>query len=147
MSYRFLHSLFSGTLFVCGAVLFAHTYDARYLQMGGEVNSLFYPRFLFVIWMVMSAGMLWQSRRISPDESRPYAWRQLGIATSCIALFLVLFAYVGFIVASTVFFILFAMFLGVRAVPRLTALAIAYSVCIYYLFTRVLQISLPTLGG
>lgn len=147
MSYRFAHGLFAATLLMCGAALYAHTYDAQYLDMGGATNSLFYPRLLFAVWMGTSILMLRETWRLPEGTARPYAWRQTLAGVGCIALFLVLFVWLGFVISSIVFFTLFALFLGARAPLKVLALATVYSLFIDYVFTSLLHISLPALGG
>lgn len=146
MSYRFLYGMFAATLLACGAGLYAHTYDAQYLEMGGATNSLFYPRLLFAVWMGASALMARDALRTPAGTARPFAWKQTMAGVGCIVLFLALFVWLGFVISAVVFFTLFALFLGARAPLKVLALAVVYSLFIDYVFTRILQISLPALA-
>jgi hypothetical protein len=147
MSYRVLQCIFSGVLFICGAGLFIHTFDSRYAAMGGEVSSLFYSRFLFLIWSVCAAIMIFQALRTEPTEVKPYAWGQTFLAAACVGLFLMLLFKIGFIISSIIFFVLLSLLAGERAYVRLGIVAVVFSISIYYIFNNFLHIRLPAFWG
>lgn len=146
MPYRSLQSFFAATMLLCGLGLFLHTFSAEYDAMSDNAGALLYPRFLFFLWILTSVGVLWDSLHLDAKTIKDVEWLRVIMASAIVGLFIFLFSVVGFVIASSLFFSLFAIFLGARNFALVIGLAVVYSYGINYIFTQLLQISLPALG-
>lgn len=102
-----------------------------------------FPKFLFVLFALCGAGILWEGRAGQKTEKPDFAWESTLKLLLVFTLYVFGFEYLGFL-ASTVVFLAAAMYLmNEKRVKILVIVPVFTSVCIYFLFTELFLIPLP----
>ncbi len=92
-------------------------------------------------WHAMSGG--WRDVPLDQSGHEAPDWMAFAIISGGIVLHMVLIAWAGFIIASTLMFLLIARGFGSRRAVRDAAVGLALAVAAYFLFTRALGLRLP----
>lgn len=92
-------------------------------------------------WHAMSGG--WRDVPLDQSGHEAPVWMAFAIISVGIVLHMVLIGWAGFIIASTLLFLLIARGFGSRRAVRDAAVGLALAVAAYFLFTRALGLRLP----
>jgi putative tricarboxylic transport membrane protein len=115
------------------------------------ITPRFYPTAISGLLAFLGACLIWQSfqerkKHSAPDESAGAPnWGAAIWVMGALLLSAFLIERLGFVVSSTVLFVLSARGFGSRQFVRNTLLALAICFPIFWLFTLVLKVSLPQL--
>lgn len=82
-------------------------------------------------------------REAVSDEDEKTDWRKFGLLLLALLLYVFLLAPLGYIVATTLFFVGAAWVMGSRKVVRDLVVGLAFSAAIYFGFTELLSVRLP----
>lgn len=147
MQYKYREALFGAAMLVAGLLLFMHTYADQYQNLltnnAEHVSPMFYSRVILGGWCLMALGMCVQPLLSQKNISKPFNWRSVFIALGMIGLLVTAISYVGFVIAASLFFFAFAVYLGFKnkLVAALAAVGISYG--IFLIFDMVLGVILP----
>ena len=108
----------------------------------------FFPTWLSGILLVLSLVYLYQSVRSSTHDGDPMpsrkAQKKILIILGCMALYLILLPYLGFVLSSTVFLFLL-LFKGYKWYTNLL-ISVAASLILFVVFDQLLGVQLPVNG-
>ncbi len=77
------------------------------------------------------------------DEEEKTDWRKFGLLVAALVVYVFVLAPLGYIVATTLFFVGAARAMGSRRLVRDIVVGIVFSVAIYFGFTELLSVRLP----
>ena len=92
-------------------------------------------------WHALSGG--WRSVPLDQEGHDAPDWISFGIVSVGIILHMVIIGWAGFIIASTLLFVLVARGFGSRRLVRDAVIAVVLSVVVFFIFTQALGLSLP----
>ena len=91
-------------------------------------------------WQAMAGG--WRNVPLDEAHTRP-DWAPFAIITAGVLLHMAIIGWAGFVIASTVLFVLVARGFGSTRIVRDAILAIVLSIAVFLIFTLALGLSLP----
>jgi len=137
------------------AALLPHVWQLGGIRRFGEVGSGFWPLLILAFATALSLILLFQglwkitrdSRLETPAQPTPGGAARC-LATMAIVLgYLLLMPWVGFIVATPVFVLIFMLGLGERRVGLLSTAPLLITIGFFLFFIRFIQIPLPRGSG
>jgi len=137
-------------LLALGAFVFFETRSIPDTHGAGQIGPRFFP-YLIGLGLTASGGILgWQVisggwRNLpsdAPGHDRP-DWIAFALVSAGIILHMVLVGWAGFIIASTVLFVLVARGFGSTRILRDVAIGAALAAAAFFVFTVALGLSLP----
>ncbi|GAA4906149.1 putative tricarboxylic transport membrane protein [Stackebrandtia albiflava] len=149
--------VFAGVLFVSGGGLFWYAFT----ESGDDPITLDSPHLAPLVvtglWTVLAAVLLVKSL-VRPDEAPPadpetdagetdpadVRWLTPALLAVALVGYVLLLPTVGFLITTTVFFFAAAVILGSRRWWRDGVIAVVLSTAVYFAFTRLLDIFLPS---
>ncbi len=142
--------LISLVLVFIGAFVIYETRGIAETQGYSQVGPRLFPYIIGTALTLCGAVLCWHAisdgwRAVPLDQPGHDApdWMAFAIIGGGIVLHMVLIAWAGFIIASTLMFLLIALGFGSRRTVRDLAVGLAISVAAYFLFTRALGLRLP----
>lgn len=147
MQYKYRESLFGATMLVVGLILFMHTYADQYQNLltnnVENISPMFYARVIFGGWCLLALGMCVQSLLFQNNIAKPFNWRSVFVALSMIGLLVIAINFIGFIIAASLFFFSFAVYLGFKSKIIAAVAAVGISYGILLVFDKILGVILP----
>lgn len=92
-------------------------------------------------WHALSGG--WRNVPLDQEGHDAPDWLAFFVISAGVILHMVLIGWAGFIIASTLLFVLIARGFGSRKPVRDLGIAVALSTVVFFLFTKVLGLNLP----
>lgn len=142
--------LLSLVLVFIGAFVIYETRGIAETQGYSQVGPRLFPYIIGTGLTLCGAVLSWHAisdgwRDVPLDQPGHDApdWMAFAIISGGIVLHMVLIAWAGFIIASTLMFLLIARGFGSQRTVRDLAVGLAISVAAYFLFTRALGLRLP----
>lgn len=122
------------------------TQTASYEQIGPRLFPLVVGAALVIFslvltWQALAGG--WRNMPEGQEEHKTPDWVSFGLIGAALVLQMVLMKAVGFVLASTLLFVLVARGFGSKRWKRDLAIGAAVSIAAFVLFTAALDLSLP----
>jgi len=148
MSYRKVELTFSALFFLLGMLLFIHTFDSSYAVLETDLSKgpVFFPRIVLTVWMGCCLA-IFINGFFKKDASKNFLWGKVLTGWLLIGAFVFLYDIIGFIASGLLFFFSMAWFMGYRNKLILIPTVFGYVLTLYFVFTRALGFSLPSLPG
>jgi putative tricarboxylic transport membrane protein len=136
-------------LFVVGLVA---TIEARKLSIGefGRPAAGFFPFYLALVFSLISAALIWQSRQTETTERLPRQGatkvpQPVKVATTLLALIVYVFAleWLGYILATSILMLVLFKAVDPLTWPAAIGGSLSTSLLSYFVFKVWLQVSLP----
>lgn len=131
---------------VIGGILLKETYAERvvFYASPDELGPMTYPRYLLWGWLGLSVLYLIFPRK-PIDAERIKEWLpSIAAVIASITVYILLFKYIGLLLSTFCFLLLFFYILKYRDPKRVLALACATSVTIWVIFEKLLAIPMPS---
>lgn len=142
--------LISLALFALGSLVVYETQSIAETQDDSHVGPRLFPYIIgvgFTLcgavlgWHALSGG--WRNVPLDQEEHDAPDWVAFFVISAGVILHMMLIGWAGFIVASTLLFVVVARGFGSRKPWRDLGIAVALSTVAFFLFTRMLGLSLP----
>lgn len=145
------HDVFISLVLIAFSVVFLWT-SKNFPDLSGV-----FPQFFLVVLIVLAAIVLYRAvkesarvndlrakgEEVSPDLTLSSISLPMQ-GWACVLAYSLAIHYIGFFVSTTVFMVLFMLFLGIRKWPQILLPTIGTDVFLYLLFVRQLKLSLPS---
>jgi putative tricarboxylic transport membrane protein len=142
--------LISLALLAIGSFVVFETQGIAETQGYSQVGPRLFPYLIGAGLSLCGAWLGWQAltggwRNVPLDEGTHAApdWMAFVIISAGIVLHMVLIGWAGFIIASTLLFVLIARGFGSRRPVRDLGIAVVLSTVVFFLFTKALGLTLP----
>jgi uncharacterized membrane protein YhaH (DUF805 family) len=144
---RIAELLFSAVFMFISIALFIYTFFSDVQMAGGGVehSAMFFPRIIIGLMVLLSFGMIIEAVVKKQDNKARQNWIVLICAIVLVGLFISFFKTLGFLITTFIFITGYGYALGYRKKLLLIVISSLMSVIIWYIFTAVLEISLPGL--
>lgn len=136
-----------------GFVCLAITLLIFALNMGLPSDAAMMPRLLAAFLTILSILIIYHGMRKSQDpaeaEKKELTWDVLKIPviTWCIvALYVALFAFIGYIPATAIILIILMRFMKQTSWPIIITIDVVYLLLMYFVFARMLNVSIDGFG-
>lgn len=139
------HSVFGGMLFLVGAALLVHSFDAHYegMGIGANVGPMYYPRILLWLWCALSLVLVVQPLLGREKDVPSQRWLPLAGIVVLVSAGAILMTVIGFLFSTILFCVSASLFMGYRRIGGLLLTGIGFPLGTWYLFQEVLLIPLP----
>lgn len=143
---------FAGSLFLLSLVVFWDTHRLILPTNNTVVSPRTFPYIVATVLMVASIGIMIEvlkGREALPEGAEPGApfqradFRTMATIVASIGLYTFLLERTGYVISSTIAFWGVAYAFGAKRMLRLGAIALIFSVIVYFSFTNLLGIQLP----
>lgn len=130
---------------IAGTVMLRATYTAEtgFLAYSVGMGPMTYPRYLLFGWL--SASVLYFILRGTDGEGESIreSLKAVSIAVLVIAAYVVMFCFLGFLLSTAVFLVVFFYAEGYRNLKVGLPTAISSSVLFWFIFERILEVPMP----
>jgi len=142
--------LISLALIGLGSFVIYGTQDIAETQGYAQIGPRLFPYIIGVVltlcgavlgWHAVSGG--WRSVPLDQEGHDAPDWRGFTVISAGIILHMVVIGWAGFIIASTLLFVMIAWGFGSRRPVRDAAIAVVLAAAVFFLFTLGLGLSLP----
>jgi len=135
--------ILGGFFILIGSFYLYLTYNSEIYETGGPMETMDYPRFLIIAWLILSAIYIVVPREPFDAKSlKKASYLLLKIASSSIA-FVAALPYAGFLCSSIGFLAVFFYQMGDRQYLRIIALSAISAILLWAVFEYVLLTPLP----
>ena len=145
MTYRSQEILFGVVGLLTGTLLMIHTFDPIYDDLAQDISlgPMFFPRILFFLWLICSAGITYEAIR-KENKVVPFLWLRVAAAFITLLFFAAAINFLGFLTVGTICFFALSWIIGYRHPGKLAAIAVGYVLFVDLLFRYALQCYLPS---
>jgi putative tricarboxylic transport membrane protein len=136
-------------LLAFGVYILFQTRDIAGAQAYEQLGPRLFPLLIGAGMAICGAGLIWQAlsggwRDMPSQESHRHPdWFAFGLIGAALVLHMALIGLIGFVLATTLMFVLVARGFGSRRWQRDVAIGATLSILAFYLFTRALGLHLP----
>jgi hypothetical protein len=117
----------------------------------GSITPALFPKIatgaIILLSVILLANELLSGKKLASAESTPLSWSQRGRVLAGFGMaagYVVLMNYLGFIIATPIYLLLFMYFLGGRNWWAMVAVGLIVTGIIYWSFGKVMMVPLPT---
>jgi len=128
-----------------GTLLMIHSLDPMYDDLAQDLSlgPMFFPRILFALWLICSAGITYEAMR-KEDTVLPFLWLRVLAAFAVLLFFAAAINYLGFFTVGVICFFALSWIIGYRRPGRLVVISAGYIFFIDLLFRYALKCYLPS---
>jgi len=136
-------------LVVLGSFVIYETQNIAETQGYAQIGPRLFPYLIGVGLTLCGAVLGWEAlsggwRHVPLDEAHEASdWMAFGVISAGVVLHMVVIGWAGFIIASTLLFVLIARGFGSRKPVRDAIIAVVLAVVVFFLFTKGLGLNLP----
>lgn len=147
MGYLFTKKNLLAALFlIIGGFLLNETYTERvvFYMAEDELGPMTYPRYLLWGWLVLSGLYLIIPREpFNPEDIKAYLPTLLLMVVTIVS-YILLFKYVGLLLSTLLFLLLFFYILNYRDPKKMVTIAVSTAVIVWLVFEKMLAVPMPT---
>ena len=135
-------------LVVLGSFVIYETQNIAETQGYAQIGPRLFPYLIGVGLTLCGAVLGWEalsggSARAARRGARGPRWMAFGVISAGVILHMLVIGWAGFIIASTLLFVLVARGFGSRKPVRDAIIAVVLAVVVFFLFTKGLGLNLP----
>ena len=136
-------------LVVLGSFVIYETQNIAETQGYAQIGPRLFPYLIGVGLTLCGAVLGWEAlsggwRHVPLDEAHDVPdWMAFGVISAGVILHMLVIGWAGFIIASTLLFVLVARGFGSRKPVRDAIIAVVLAVVVFFLFTKGLGLNLP----